>query len=233
MALPSSSSSSPTHPSSRSSVGGQRHVLAPTLAQGVAVAATYRVLLVVLGLPPILLVVVPTVLQIWLFVMDLATVGGCGLFMTVGVAVWTLLGRWMIHQYAPTPQKRKKALRKSRLMLPLVGFVTIQLLLRFLIVPSLRWVSTRSASLGVFLRMLQYTPSMPVSFLFRVSASMILLGLTVAARFVGPSSIGTWVLVPWCCSPRQKQANTFLTLNSSMLILSVGIQSIDYHVAVS
>ena len=152
-----------------------------TLSQCVATIITFRRLLVVCGIVPLLVAASPFVVGAYLAIMDMVT-AGFGFLSTVMAVFFTVLGRCAISTYAPTAQKRDDALSKSRVSLPLAGFVVGSILISYFLQPIGKWFRLDG--------MLMSSPKLPYMAALRLSACMLLLGAVVLARFVGPISVG-------------------------------------------
>ena len=156
----------------------------PTLAQVIAIVVALRRLLVVVGLPPVLTVASPLLLHLWFAGVNLFT-GGCGVLATAVVILVTALGRSVVLAHAPSWKEGQDALRKIRIILPLLSFVLIRALLLHILLPT-------AERLG-FAGLLQLTPAFHLPTLLRVAASMAVLGLSVVFRLVGPFSVGEYI----------------------------------------
>jgi len=152
-----------------------------TLSQCVATVVTFRRLLVVCGILPLAVAALPLVVGVYIKVMDLIT-SGFGFLCTIMACWFTILGRCAISLYAPSAKNRDDALAKSRVSLPLGGFMVGRILIRYVLDPVATWSGLDD--------MLMYSPKLAYIPALRLSACMLLLGAVVLARFVGPVSVG-------------------------------------------
>lgn len=160
-----------------------------TLSLCVAFIVVFRRLLVVGAIVPLMCAASPLLVGIYLAIMDFV-MAGFGFLSTILAFCFSLLGRMSIRRYAPSLKKRDEALAKSRLSLPLAGFVLGRILIKYLLYPVAKWIRIEE--------WLMYSPSLPYMTAFRLSACMLLLGIVVLARFVGPVSVGkdpSWTVI--------------------------------------
>jgi hypothetical protein len=155
----------------------------PSLGQIAALTLTFRRLIRIWGTVPMLTIVSPFVSNAIYFVLNRITKNHAILTMLLTV-LGTVSFRNLIHTAAPTQKAAKESLEKSSTWLPLSIFIAAAFLTRgagpilgntFRITPLLTW-----------------SPRISFSAAFRLAAGMALLGLAVAARYVGPSSVGAF-----------------------------------------
>ena len=152
-----------------------------SLSQCVATVVTFRRLLVVCGIVPLVVAASPLVAGVYLAIMDLIT-SGFGFLSTVVAVGITILGRCTITTYAPTTKQRDDALAHSRASLPLAGFALGRILIFYVLHPLASWFGLDEV--------LVFSPKLPYMTAFRLSACTLLLGVAILARFVGPVSVG-------------------------------------------
>jgi hypothetical protein len=152
-----------------------------SLSQCVATVVTFRRLLVVCGIVPLVVAASPLFVGVYLVIMDFLT-SGFGFLSTVMVVAITILGRCAINIYAPNAKQRDDALSRSRVSLPLAGFVMGRILIFYVLYPVASWFGLDG--------MLKLSPKLPYMTALRLSACMLLLGASILARFVGPVSVG-------------------------------------------
>lgn len=152
-----------------------------TLEHCVAFVVTMRRLLVVVFIVPLVCAFSPVIFGIYLSLLDIL-MSGFGFLSTIMAVCVTVLGRAAINVYAPSPKKRQDALAKSRVSLPLVGFILGRITISYLLYPLSTWLGLDG--------MLKYSPELPYMNALRLSACMLLLGVVILARFVGPVSVG-------------------------------------------
>jgi hypothetical protein len=154
-----------------------------SLGQIAAMTLTFRRLLSIWGTAPMITVAFPFVSNAVYFVLNRITKNHAILTVLLTVLA-TVSFRNLIHTAAPTQKAAKESLEKSSTWLPLSMFLAASFLTRgagpilgnaFRITPLLTW-----------------SPRISFSAAFRLAAGMALLGLAVAARYVGPNSVGTF-----------------------------------------
>lgn len=175
-----------------------------SLSECVAFVVTFRRLVVVCSIVPLLTLASPLVVGFYLFIMDFI-MSGFGFLTTILAICITLLGRCAIALYAPSTGKRDDALSKSRVSLPLAGFVLGRILVSYLLYPIASWLGLD----GV----LVYSPKLPYVTALRLSACMLLLGVVVLARFLGPISVGK--------KPNKRVLLSFVSGTSSLTCLTL------------
>ena len=153
----------------------------PTLAEVVATLMTFRRLLVVWGIVPLVLAAAPLVISLYLVIMNFLT-SGSGFLSSVLTVVITLIGRHAITFYAPSAKQRDESLSDSRILLPLIGFVCSRIIISGVLSP----ITTLLGFQGVIM----FLPRLPYISSLLIAACMLLLGAAVLFRFVGPVSVG-------------------------------------------
>lgn len=146
-----------------------------------ATVVTFRRLLVVLGLIPVVVAASPVVLGLYLFIINFIT-AGFGFILTIVAFTFVLLGRFAIFLFAPDAKQREDALAKSRISLPLASLLLGWILIHYILNPIAAWMGLSDA--------LMFSPNLPYVTALQLSSCMLLLGGAVFARFVGPISIG-------------------------------------------
>mmetsp|Transcript_32316 Transcript_32316/g.47796 ORF Transcript_32316/g.47796 Transcript_32316/m.47796 type:complete len:685 (+) Transcript_32316:1595-3649(+) len=146
----------------------------------VAIIYIVRILFLVWILPPVLVIVCPFVVHLIFSIVDLFS-NGFGALLILCTITFTLGGKVIISAYSPSARQREDALRKSSVALPVLSFIGSRLLLWFLLIPV-------SVSLGIdnFLKVRLQLPYMK---LLSMSTAMVILGLSVVFRYVGPMSV--------------------------------------------
>ena len=152
-----------------------------TLAQVVATVVSFRRLLVVWCIAPLVVAVTLPIVGLYIFTMDRIT-SGQGFVTTLITGAVALVGRSAIAFYAPSAKQRDDALKDSRFALPLVAFFLSRTFISYILFP----VAIRLGFGGIVL----YSPRLPYVTAFRLAACMLLLGADILVRFLGPISIG-------------------------------------------
>lgn len=158
---------------------------APSLAQVVAMIDTWRKLMVVWGLLPALMVLAPLLVWSSITAMNLISCGH-GLLTSLGTFALTALSRSTITAYAPSIQERDLALYQSRWIVPVFSFAISRQVCIKMLDPIFSRVGLTY--------MLHYTPKLPYMIAVRIGAAMLLLGLAIIIRFIGPFSVGKQVM---------------------------------------
>ena len=153
----------------------------PPLADVVAILDSWRKLIVVLGLMPVLTVLSPLLLWSFITIMNLISAGH-GVLTSIGSLTLIACVRSMIFSYAPSAQEKDEALHQRRFMIPLLSFAFSRQFCVNLLDPLF-------AKFGAT-NLLYYTPRLPYKPALQLAGCMILLGLAVIIRFIGPCSIG-------------------------------------------
>jgi hypothetical protein len=153
----------------------------PTLAEVVATLLTFRRLLVIWGIVPLIVAASPFVAGLYLVVMNFVT-SGSGFLSTLLTTGVTLIGRHAIIIYAPSWKQRDDALSDSQMLLPLAAFVFSRVIISGILSPIATWLGFQ----GVIL----FSPKPPYTSSLLLAAWMLLLGAAVLFRFVGPVSVG-------------------------------------------
>ena len=156
-----------------------------------ALYVTFRRLLSVVGMFPLLVAAFPPLVGVYLAVTDSITYGK-GFLSTIVTAVFVLFGIGAINRYAPSAKKRQEALSKSKVSLPLVALVMGQIFIHYVLVPFATWMDMSY--------MLTLSPKLPYMAACQISIGMILLGTAILARFVGPVSVGKNALFSCICN---------------------------------
>ena len=156
----------------------------PSLGQIAALTLTFRRLISIWGTAPMISIATPFISNAVYFVLNRITKNHAILTVLLTVLA-TVSFRNFIHSAAPTQKAARESLEKSRTWLPLSMFLAAAFLMRcvgpilgntFRITPLLTW-----------------SPRISFSAAFRLAVGMALLGLAVVARYVGPSSVGTFL----------------------------------------
>jgi hypothetical protein len=153
----------------------------PTLAKVVATLMTFRRLLVIWGIVPLIVAASPFVAGLYLVVVNFVTSGSGFLSTLVAIGV-TLIGRHAITTYAPSPKQCDDAFSDSRILLPLAGFVCSRVIISSILSPIANWLGFHSVIL--------FSPKPPYTSSLLLAACMLLLGAAVLIRFIGPVSVG-------------------------------------------
>jgi hypothetical protein len=149
--------------------------VASSLGQVIAITMTYRSLLVVWGVLPLVTVASPLVLNMAYFLLNRATSGHAILSIILTTSTTALIRRWILRS-APTEKDGQDAAAKTK-WLPFVMFLVNTALLRGF-----------GAMFGK--TFLTWSPRIPLSVALRLSFGMLILGLAVMARYIGPNSVG-------------------------------------------
>lgn len=157
--------------------------LLPSLSLVVSMSVTYRRLLVVCCLPPIVVITAPICLGLLLGVLNFIT-QGYGVLFAVMASLFTLCARRLVFQYAPSKKRGEEALRQSRIWLPLASVAVSLLVIRFLVFPIATILGIQGYN--------TLTSHFHFPAILRLAAGVLLLGLAVVARYVGPASVGTF-----------------------------------------
>lgn len=154
----------------------------PSLSLISAVIVTYRRLMVVWAIPPILVVVAPFVVGMLLTALNFVANEFGALLFGLSVIMVACIRR-LIFLYAPSPKARDDALAQSHLLLPLLSAGFNMVVIRYVVSPI--WSSLELGSI---------LPGAHIPYMaaFRLAAGMAVLGLVVVARFVGPVSVGAF-----------------------------------------
>ena len=171
----------------------------------------YRASLAVLVLTPILLLVIPPVLFVFLTALDFLTNGFSG-FAIVFTLGFTVAGYGLIFKLSPTPQKAEEAFHRNEISLPLLMAAISILLTSQIVAPILRHFSSSVAGsfLSALLRSFNYdlTLTSPIP-QWKLAISTFLLGISVVARYVGPLSIMRASSVPLWSNPFDSNLRSF------------------------
>jgi hypothetical protein len=162
-------------------VNGSRESSSPSLSQVVALSMTYRLLLKMLAVAPVAMVAVPLLLRVAYFVFDRLTNNHTILSLLMTWA-FTEAIRKLICQSAPSKERAHDALAKTEVALPCLMFSASAFAVRIVVTPL-------EDGLGIK-GILTWSPTITFSFAFRLAIGMLLLGMAVILRFVGPPSIG-------------------------------------------
>jgi hypothetical protein len=100
------------------------------------------------------------------------------------VCALTLAVRKMIRRSAPSKESAEEAVAKTEVGLPCLMFLASTLVINFIVSPLERVAGIKG--------ILTWSPTISFFSAFRVAAGMLLLGLAVILRFVGPHSVGKW-----------------------------------------
>lgn len=144
-------------------------------------SVTYKRLLLVCCLPPTFILTAPILLSFALRGLNVITQDH-GLLFAVLVLSLILSTRHVIRKYAPSKKKGDEALAQSRLWLPLF-FIAVSL-------AAIRYVISPIGSILGIHHQLAMTPAFNYQTMLRLSAGVLLMGLAVVTRYVGPASVG-------------------------------------------
>ena len=192
---------------------------APLLAQVVAMIDTWRKLMVVWGLLPALMVLSPLLVWSSMTAMNLISCGH-GLLTSVGTFALTALARSTIIAYAPSIQERDLALYQSRWIVPVFSFAISRQVCIKMLDPIFSKVGLAN--------MLHYTPRPPYMTAVRLGGAMLLLGLAIIIRFIGPCSVGKQGMFRsgfHNCLPFISNKVSLFKHRSPMLTISIGVSS--------
>ena len=153
----------------------------PTLSQIVALSMTYKLIGALCLLVVIVTLAVPLSFKIAYFMLDGLTNDHTVLSLLL-TTIATLVTRNMIRQSAPSKRKAEEALAQIAVGLPLLAFTVVVILIRFIVSPI-------EAQLRIK-QLITWSPVITFTFAFRIGTGIILLGLSVILRFIGPQSIG-------------------------------------------
>jgi hypothetical protein len=149
----------------------------------VALTMTIRRLFVVWGALPFLTAASPLLMKVSYFVLNRLTKNHAilSIVLTVGA---TRAFQDLIRRSAPSKQAAQDSLAKSQFWLPMLMFLGSAVAVRAVIDPF-------GNMLGIT-KLLTWSPRIPVWGALYLASGMCLLGLAIIARYVGPSSVGTF-----------------------------------------
>jgi hypothetical protein len=156
----------------------------PTLSQIVALSMTYRRLLALLGFVAVLTIAAPLVSKAAYLVFDRLTNNHTILSLVMTSAA-TFTVRNLIRQSAPSKQNAEEALAKTEVGLPFLMFLASAFVIQVVVTPL-------EDGLGIK-QILTWSPTITFSIAFRLASGMLILGVAVILRFIGPPSVGTWI----------------------------------------
>jgi hypothetical protein len=148
-----------------------------TLCEIVALLVSCRRLVVVSVGPPIIVVIIPWLLEVYLWFANIITAGH-GFICTILAGTFTVLTLDAIRRSAPTPEKGKEAMEQSMAILPILSFVIARLVVLF--ISGWRLLDI----------LFMFTPHVDEGITTRLASCMMLLSLAVLLRFIGTVSIG-------------------------------------------
>lgn len=149
-----------------------------TLSQFVAMHFAYRRLFLWCGFVPLLVLIAPVLLAVYLGIWNVLSGGFAGITHILSLGI-TVAAYHTIHTFSRSEESLKRALHVNRQYIPLL-MISCALLIN--ITASSLGLSSFSGPSGW---VLSFSQSMRMSVVFT------LLGIAVLARFIGPQSIGT------------------------------------------
>jgi hypothetical protein len=149
----------------------------------VALTMTIRRLFVVWGALPFLTAASPLLTNVGYFVLNRLTKNHAILSIVLTVGATTSL-RDLIRRSAPSKQAAQDSLAKCQFWLPMLMFLGSAFFVRAVIDPF-------GDMLGIT-KLLTWSPRISVWGALYLASGMCLLGLAIIARYVGPSSVGTF-----------------------------------------
>lgn len=158
-----------------------------TLSQIVALGFTYRHILQTCQWFPTLAMLTPFCLKVLFFLADGLTKNHSFITLCLTVCA-TIFLRHMTRTFAPSAKEAEESLAQYRLRIPLGFFVTMVLIVRFVIVrieKSLGWSEY-----------LTWSPSFSFRVAFQLALGMFFLGISVIFQYIsiGPASVGEYRL---------------------------------------
>jgi len=158
------------------------------LHQGVAISMVFRRILLLIGLFPFgSCLLFPTAL--WLTGFLLRWFTDYSLLVVLGTVAFTVLAHHTIYQYATSKVALQVSLEKTRVKVPVAAFVLSCFLAKYIIGPLEPFLPTK---------LMDCTKSIPLIaplFAIRVAGTMVVAGIFVACRFVGPMSISKYIII--------------------------------------
>jgi hypothetical protein len=181
-----------------------------TLSQFVALHFVYRRLLLGCGFLPLLTLIAPIILWVYLGVWNLLSGGYAGLthLLSLGIAVLAYHG---IHTLSKSEESRQRALHVNRQYVPV-----LMICCALLIHVTASSLGLRSFS-GPYSWVFSFRQSLRMSFV------LTLLGIAVLARFMGPQSLGKYG-TNVCCIICQLTYQRAVPRSSSLLHCPVGAE---------
>ena len=159
---------------------------APALSQVVAMAYTYRRIVIVWGVGPLIALFLPFVNALLRLILNGLT-SGYGM-LSIMLTVLCTTASYRLIQNLPSASSRKEieeGLAKNEFRLPIVIFMASSTFSRYVLGPLIDWIGL---PLGGLPQLISFASGL------RISMAMLLLGLSVVLRYVFPKSISKWIV---------------------------------------
>eukprot|EP00934_Nitzschia_sp_Nitz4_P004048 Nitzschia sp. Nitz4//scaffold114_size70088//24192//26279//NITZ4_005976-RA/size70088-processed-gene-0.34-mRNA-1//-1//CDS//3329533420//4038//frame0 len=176
-----------------------------TMSQVVALYTTLNFLVRSCVGPPLLALGLPLVWRLLQFLLDPWTRNQSLFFLMSAASLTFALQKWL-EQVAPSRAQAQQAWQSKRLEFGLGSAVVSWLVLRFLWLPLVQLLGMDS---------MQFLPSFSVLSILRVAFGLLLLGLSVVLRYVGPPSVMRCSSTPLASYPMHQKFHHFLAHTSS------------------